>query len=610
MEKYKKIRGLALLLFLIAGASICGAASPQTGTNFLFIAIDDMRPVLGCYGDTKVISPNIDGLASKGVTFLNAHCQWSVCGPSRASMMTGLMPEETGVMGFKRMRGDAPREDRVNPIKRPNVVTIPQYFRYNGYQTAGTGKINDYRCVGTLDLVTLKVAEDGLNKDDPPCWGAPVNPTNLPADFFSKSAFVKAGGGHSGDGKSTTCIDAPDEEFEDASTCAKGITLMKDLAEGNAPFFLGVGFKKPHLPLVAPKKYWDYYQREDFSIAPFQAHPKNEVSYSWNNAKELRKFRDIPNLNPISETKQKEVLHGYYACVSFIDVQVGRLLTELENLELHTNTVVVIWGDHGFQLGEHSEWVKHSNMEGASRVPFIIYSPFTGIPGAKTQSPATAMDFYPTMCALAGLPIPQQPLNQNESPFAAASGRALKGKNLIPVMNNPEVSVRTGAVNLFTRDGVNGYAYRTTRYCYTEWILSTGVVDARELYDFKLDPLQTVNLAGEQGFDALMYQFSRSMRKEFNDIKMSVNDLAADRLQGSPAASAPTNRILPAVDVKVSGNTAELAWPDAAGSTYNIRFKTNLLDAVWSIEKAGVSGSPCVLPTDNPKSFYRIEVSN
>ncbi|MCK4565290.1 MAG: sulfatase-like hydrolase/transferase, partial [Verrucomicrobia bacterium] len=400
--------------------------TPQNGTNILFIAIDDMNPILGCYGNMQIISPHMDSLAASGVTFLNAHCQWSVCGPSRASLSAGLMPEETGVLGFRKMRGDAVNPDRVNTVVRPNVVTLQQYFRYNGYRTAATGKINDYRCVGTLDTVTGKVAEDGAVVDDPPSWGDPVDPNNLPTDFFSNSAYVQATAGVSGDGNSTTAIDQPDSDFTDGKICSEGITLMQSLAAGDTQFFLGVGFKKPHLAFIAPQQYWDYYQRDDFSIAPFQDHPLHEVSYTWNYAKELRGYPDIPTDPevPIPEVKQLELIHGYYACISFIDAQVGRLLDELETLGLHTNTIVVLWGDHGFHLGDHEEWAKHTNLEQATHVPLIIHNPFSGQSGAKSETPVALMDLYPTLCEMAGLPLPQQPLAQNEDPFDPAAGRS------------------------------------------------------------------------------------------------------------------------------------------------------------------------------------------
>ncbi len=580
--------------------------TPQNGTNILFIAIDDMNPILGCYGNTQIISPHMDSLAASGVTFLNAHCQWSVCGPSRASLSAGLMPEETGVLGFRKMRGDAVNPDRVNTVVRPNVVTLQQYFRYNGYRTAATGKINDYRCVGTLDTVTGKVAEDGAVVDDPPSWGDPVDPNNLPSDFFSNSAYVQAAGGVSGDGNSTTAIDLPDSDFVDGKICDEGITLLQNLSTNDTQFFLGVGFKKPHLAFIAPQQYWDDYQRDDFSIAPFQDHPLHEVSYTWNYAKELRGYPDIPtDPAPIPEAKQLELIHGYYACISFIDAQVGRLPDELETLGLHTNTIVVLWGDHGFHLGDHEEWAKHTNLEQATHVLLIIHTPFSGQSRVKTKTPVALMDLYPTLCEMAGLPIPEQPLYQNEDPFDPASGRSLKGKSLAGVVNGTDDSVRTGAVNLFRR-GPYGYAYRTDRCRYTEWV-SGGVVVARELYDYELDPMETVNLAGEPGYDALMVQYSVSMREEFDQFKLDADDLAAPLLQNSPVYDTTAGN-LSLAGLGISGN--EVSWPDATGVSYNLMSKTNLLDASWSTNQTGLSSSPVVVPQTEWQEFYQVHVAN
>jgi len=598
--------------------------SPQNGTNILFIAIDDMNPILGCYGNDKIISPQMDALAASGVTFLNAHAQWSVCGPSRASLTTSLMPEETGVTGFRKMRGDADNSSRVNNVKRPNVVTLQQYFRYNGYRTAATGKINDYRCVGTLNPATGKVAEDGGAVDDPPSWGDPVDPNNLPVDFFSNSAFVQHASGWDPAGKpAVATTNLADSAFVDGKICEEGITLMQSLASGDTQFFLGVGFKKPHLGFYAPQQYFDLYTQSNFAINAFQDHPLHEVSYTWKYATELASYDDFYDSSPgstdpavgipctnIPEAKQQELLHGYYACISFIDAQVGRLLAELDAQGLADNTIVVLWGDHGFQLGGHGEWAKHTNLERATRVPLIIRNPFDGQVDVKTDTPAALMDLYPTLCEMAGLPIPEQPLAENEDPFAPASGRALKGQSLASVVSGSESSVRTGAVNLMSRDGHMGYAYRTDRYRYTEWV-DAGAVQARELYDYQLDPLETVNLAGEAGYDALMYQYSKAMRKEFDDMKLSGSDIAAPELQGSPIKDTMNgNNMLPALDGSVLGTDVHLDWPDAVGSTYNVLMKTNLLDATWSTNQSGVVGSPTTVPADMQQGFFQIEVEN
>ena len=600
-----------------------GGVTPQAGTNVLFIAIDDLKPVAGVYGDPIAVTPSIDRLASNAVTFVHAQCQWAVCGPSRASFSTGLYPEETGVMGFKKMRGDAVDSSRVNSVIRPNVVTLQQWFRYHGYRTAATGKINDPRCVGTLDTATGKVAEDGGTVDDPPSWGDPVDPGSLPMDFFSNSSYVPTpSGGWSPAGNPAVASNAaPDSAFTDGLICDAGINLMRSLAEGDAPFFLGVGFKKPHLPFVAPQKYWDYYQRNQFAPHPFQDHPENALTrYTWNYAKELAAYDDF--YDPFTESgpgisctnipaaKQQELLHGYYACVSFIDAQVGRLLDELEVLGLHTNTIVVLWGDHGFHLGDHGEWAKHTNLEQAARVPLMIYSPFTGVAGARARTPAGFVDVYPTLCDLAGLPRPEQPLNEHESPFAPAAGRALKGMSLVPAMEDPETSLRTGAITVFRRDGAMGYAYRTDRYRYIEWVeTASGTVVARELYDYEQDPLETVNLAAHPDYGGLMYQYSVSMRREMDDLKLSTGDKACSTLQDSSALNTADEAYLPGLKSALLEGWLEISWPDGAGWLYNIMSKVDLTDATWDLEQGGVPGDSITLAADKTASFFRVELA-
>ncbi|MFC1467953.1 sulfatase [Verrucomicrobiota bacterium] len=444
------------------GLAFAALGAESSKPNVLFIALDDCKPVFGCYGDKLAQTPNIDRLAERGTLFLNSQCQWAVCGPSRASLMTGMMPETTGVMGFKQMRRLI-----------PDVVTLPQHFRDNGYETAATGKINDPRCV-----------EGARESDDPLSWSIPY-----------RLGCVKK---YKPQGK--PAVDAPDVEdieLEDGQICESGLNLMNELAKGDKPFFLGVGFKKPHLPFIAPKKYWDQYNRDQIEIHPFQEQSKGAVEYTWNYAKEARRYGGVPEDGEIPEGVQKELIHGYYACVSFVDAQVGRLLDELNKLGLAENTIVVLWGDHGFHLGDHGEWGKHTNLEQASRVPLIVASPASAVKGVKTTSPAGFIDLYPTLCELAGVSVPEE----------------VQGLSLVPVLNDPAVSVRNGAITMFRRKGAVGYAYRTERYRYIEWI-RRGEVAARELYDYETDPMETVNLAADERSQGLIKILAEQLREE------------------------------------------------------------------------------------------------
>ena len=578
--------------------------SPYAGTNVLLIMMDDYKPISGSYGDPLVETPQIDRLSAMGTTFLNAQCQWAVCGPSRACLTTGLMPEETGVLGFRMIRGDAVDPAASNTVVRPNVVTLPQYFRYNGFRTAAVGKIHDPRTVGSLDTNTLQVADDGRQVDDPPSWGEPVDPLNLPTNFFTKSSYVDAATGFDPAGKPTTySTNLPDAAFEDGIICDDGLALLNSLATNDTQFFLGVGFKKPHLPFVAPKSYWDLYDRTNFVIHPFQQHPLHEVTYSWNYANELTEYDDISVPTNIPPAKQQELLHGYYACISFVDAQVGRLLDRLETLGLASNTIVILWGDHGFHLGDHAEWGKHTNLEQASRVPFIIYNPFGGVSNQLVKTPVSSTDLYPTLCALAGVPIPQQPLNQREAPTAPATGRSLKGKSLAAIVNGSTNAVRTGAITLFRR-GATGYAYRTDRYRYLEWIQS-GNLMARELYDYVDDPMETINLAGEPDYDALMYQYSVAMRTEMDDFKLSANDTACTLLQSTLPFNTITNE--PALPIERMQN-GQVHWPDATGVTYRLMSTTNLMNGGWTARVTNVVSSPVTLPLGQGQDYFRVDV--
>ncbi len=568
--------------------------------NVLFIAIDDINPILGSYGNTLIQTPNMDRLAARGMLFENAHCQWAVCGPSRASLMTSLMPEQGGVMGFTKMRGISADGLRDNSKGMTNLVTIPQHFRNHGYETAASGKINDARCVGSINPEGT-INEDGGTVDDPPSWSlgfikpSGVGSTKAYSPSLGKDLIL-----------ASESVDQPASDFSDGKIATEGLAFLDTLAAGDKPFFLGVGFKKPHLPFLAPKSSWDLYQHDDFTPHPFQTDMLNVTSYTFNNIKEMRGSYyletdgggDAIQITDgiLPDDQQKTLLHGYYACISHVDEQVGRLLDELDALGLTRNTIVVLWGDHGFHLGDHNEWGKHTNLEQATRVPFIISAP--GYPeGEKTGAPAGLLDLYPTLCELAGLPIPEQPLSE-----AVPDGRPLAGRSLVPVLADPSARVQTGIMNHYA-SGTYGYAYRTDRYRFTEWIDFSGRVQARELYDYETDPMETVNLAVYPEYEALMYQYSKSTRD-------ASECGGCDRLKASSAMPEPASRVLPELDGSVNGTDIELVWPDAAGSTYNILQKTNLLDAAWTTNQSNIAGSPVAFPADMQQGFYQVEVSN
>jgi iduronate 2-sulfatase len=476
----------SILVILFSG--FAGFAFSAEKPNVLFIAVDDLKPMLGCYGDPVIKTPRIDSLAAQGTTFLNAHCQQAVCGPSRASLLTGLRPDQTKVWDLK---------TRIRKAL-PDVVMLPQHFKENGYESVGIGKVFDPRSV------------EGREKDDPASWSRPyIHPAEneksqmgfLEPEFVARAKKAKRE--NRGDweamknalgGTPTVEIDqdVPDEAYDDGWIGARSVELIGELSKGEKPFFLAVGFKKPHLPFVAPKKYADLYSGDDIRLADFQKMPEGAPEIGFQDSWELKngsysEYTSYEGLLP--EEKQRELVHGYMACVSYIDAQVGRLLDALEANGVAEKTIIVFWGDHGWHLGDHGMWCKHTNFEQATRVPLIIAKRAKVAKVAKGErclSPVEFVDIYPTLCDLAGLPKPD----------------VLAGKSLVPVLDDPKAKVKEFAVSQYPRGGgakmSMGYSFRDERYRYTRWVTMSDLSDvlAEEFYDYDKDPGETKNLLG------------------------------------------------------------------------------------------------------------------
>ena len=433
--------------------------------NILFIAVDDLKPILGCYGDKFVKTPNIDSLAKKGTVFLNNHCQWAVCGPTRASLLTGMRPEQTGIYGFSKKMRDV----------HPQILTLPQYFKQKGYETIARGKIFDPRCV-----------RGGRKHDDPESWSSPYKA--IWGKFKNKEKYV------------VLSPELPDKMFTDGQYAEAGVKLIDEFSKGKKPFFIAIGFKKPHLPFVAPKKYWDMYDESNIQLAGYQK-PAQGVNpiHNYHNSNELRTYKGVPKQGPIPGDLQKKLIHGYYACTSFIDAQIGKLLDELKSQGVEDKTIICLWGDHGWHLGDHGLWGKHTTLEQATRSPLIIYAP--GFQANITTSPTEFVDVFPTLCQLAGLPIPPH----------------LNGKSLVPIMKDPNKMVKTGAVSNFNRKGF-GYAFRDKRYRYIEWInTKTKKIIDRELYDYQKDPEETVDYSKQGDYKDIMEKLSKELREVGKD---------------------------------------------------------------------------------------------
>ncbi|MDZ4849611.1 MAG: sulfatase [Pirellulaceae bacterium] len=454
----------------------CGAEEDRK-PNVLFIALDDLRPELGCYGQSHIHSPNIDRLSARGVVFERAYCQFPVCNASRASILTGLRPNSTGVFN----NGTHFR------TKAPDVITLPEQFKNHGYHTQAYGK---------LFHGSFEKAYVGRAFDDPRSWSV-GHWYGSPRYYFSPHGIEVARQVYANKfKKSGPELDAWTSEFvqglateapvvEDNALYDGEMTdlVMRALSElKSKPFFLAVGYLKPHLPFVAPKKYWDLYDRASIRLPIPAAAPKNAPALALQNGSELRgQYTNMRGTEPLNDDQARELQHGYYACVSYVDAQIGRLLDELDRLGLRENTIVVLWGDHGWHLGEQGLWGKQSNFELATRVPLIIDAPGRKTAGIKNRSLVEFVDVYPSLCDLADLPLPSH----------------LEGTSFVPLLDDPDRKGKAAAFSQVVRGKAMGRSMRTDRYRLTIWSQQTTPDEpfAVELYDYHQAPLEVENIA-------------------------------------------------------------------------------------------------------------------
>lgn len=452
--------GLGLMAPLTRSVfSMVEAEEDEGRYNVLFIAVDDLRPQLNCYGHRRMISPNLDRLASSGTLFERTYCQQAVCAPSRSSLLSGCRPDTTRIY------------DLNTPLRRamPDVLSLPQHFRNHGYYTVSLGKIYHHK-------------NDDLESWCEEPWRPPnefpgyATEENLKA--MERYWAARRQGRKIQRGSAVECADLPDEAYPDAKTADRAIEYLRRLKERR--FFLAVGFVKPHLAFACPRRYWDLYRREEIELADNPFKPKDCPDIALHNWGELRQYAGIPQRGSLSDDQARELIHGYYACVSFLDAQIGRVLDELERLGLWDKTVIVVWGDHGWHLGDHGLWCKHTNFETATHSPLIVRSPGQKAPGRKTRALTEFVDIYPSLCDLCGLPKPEH----------------LEGYSFAPLMDDPDQPWKKAAFSQYPRGRAMGYSMRTDRYRYTEWIhRKTGEVVARELYDHEADPGENVNVA-------------------------------------------------------------------------------------------------------------------
>ena len=471
---FRLIRLTLPLCLILVSETAGNSKESDKPFNVLFIASDDLTSAIGCYGDPIAVTPNLDRLSNMGVRFDNAYCQLPLCNPTRASLMTGLRPDTIKVYDL-----DVHFRDAV-----PNAVTLPQLFQANGYKAMRVGKIYHYG-------VPAQIGTNGL--DDPASWNQVVNPkgrdteeehliTNLEPHRKISAAL------------SWLASEGTDEEQTDGMIATEAIKLMEE--NKDRPFFLAAGFFRPHTPYVAPKKYWELYPIEKIKMPYAPKDDRGDIpkaAFAHNNP--------VPNYNLAIEDVLK-AKQAYYATVSFVDAQLGRLLNALEDLGLADNTIVAFWSDHGYHLGEHNGiWQKRCLFEESASAPLIIYSPKQKGNGTASQQIVEFVDIYPTIAELCGLESPNE----------------VEGKSLVPLLEKPTRKWKGEAYTQVLRPGdglpVMGASIRTDRWRYTEWNEGEQGI---ELYDHTIDPNEFNNLASKETHQKTIISLRAKLRATVN----------------------------------------------------------------------------------------------
>ena len=480
LDKIKEISMRPLFLPLLALSLPYWANAQQEKKNVLFIFIDDLRPALGCYGDSLAITPHLDAFADKSFLFERAYCQQAVSGPSRASLLTGLRPDEIGVTDLETHFRSS----------HPDLVTLPQLFKNNGYASIGIGKV----------FHGSRRTQDTISWSAPPLYNLSIKKEEytLPENRHGKKAA------------SIEIADRPDTDFRDGQVTEEALRRLDSLASRQQPFFLAVGYIKPHLPFSMPQRFWDLYKERDLSIPDPQAEerPQGAASLAFHDWQELRGYTDIPAEGGLSPTQKEELRKAYYACVSFIDEQVGVLLARLKALGIDRNTVIVVAGDNGFHLNEQDLWGKSTNFELDCAVPLLIYSPEHRQRPRRIPQIVELLDLYPTLTDLCGL-----------TPAHKLSGRSLR-----PLLEGGEAWDNRAfsqfprpyaAISNAKRQTHMGYTVRTPEWRYTAWYdLTTQRLRSAELYRMTGTGIERENLSGSPAYERIEREL-RSMIEDY-----------------------------------------------------------------------------------------------
>jgi iduronate 2-sulfatase len=424
-----------LPLFAFCLSLFLGGIAFAQRPNILFIAVDDLRPELGCYGSSIAVSPNLDALAKEGLLFNRAYCQEAICRPSRASLMTGARPETTGLFhNYVSLRE-----------LQPDILTLPQHFIANGYETAYCGKIyhrGDEDQEKSWSRKPVKWLKDIKRPQGP--FALPKNNKIRNENFkLMLAKYGEAAKRGLSSGPAYESADVPDHAYSDGYETLRAIATMKEMVKNkDKPFFMALGLKKPHLNWTCPKKYWDMYDREAIPMASHTDAPKNGAAMGLHASFELRTRAGIPKTGPLGEDLSRTLKHAYLACVSYVDAQIGLMIDELEKLGVKDNTIIIVWGDHGWHLGDMGVWGKATNYEIATRVPMMIWTPDMKARGAKTDALVELVDIYPSLCELAGVSIPDH----------------LEGHSFAPLLHDPQTPWKTAAFSQYPNPALREWA--------------------------------------------------------------------------------------------------------------------------------------------------------
>ncbi|MDQ8183134.1 sulfatase [Pelagicoccus sp. SDUM812005] len=462
---------------LFCFANVLASHAGNQKKNVLIFFMDDLRPELGCYGETYIQTPNIDRLAEEGVLFERAYCQQAICGPSRISMLSGKYPDRLGI------------QDLWTQLRKsiPDAMSLPRYFKEAGYRTLSYGKVYHHHNDDQENWCELP-NKPGQKYADPEVLESirlrTAEAERLGLSVREKFEFTA--------GPATEAADVEDTVYQDGAVAEQAIDSLR--RHQDKPFFMCVGFSKPHLPFAAPTQYWDLYEREQFEV-PDRRLPEGAPPIAFTNWGELRAYQGMPKDGFLSDELTRELRHGYAASVSYADAQLGKVMAELERLGLRENTIVVMWGDHGYKLGEHGQWCKHTNFELDTRVPLIVSAP--GLEkGKRTEALVEIIDLFPTLVKLTGGQVPE----------------VLDGKSLEPVLADPSLDFRPYAVSEYRRGKVVGYTLRDARWRFTEWInVESKEIVATELYDHSETQLSVENLAGREEYSDLVENLSKQL---------------------------------------------------------------------------------------------------